>query len=182
MTAATINGFGEALPLRPRRGRRSVPDQSRADRAEAAERAKAAKAMKRPQDLGEPGCTANDPLVFAAAFNSGDPAAVEQLYEDLGILVPEPGQPVSGRDRAAANTALLELGLPIEVRPRHIYTVDDIALLIVDWSVTGTGRDGTPVHISGTATDVAASAWMEPGVTSSTIPSARPDQPLATGI
>jgi hypothetical protein len=94
--------------------------------------------MKRPQDLGEPGCTANDPLVFAAAFNSGDPAAVEQLYEDLGILVPEPGQPVSGRDRAAANTALLELGLPIEVRPRHIYTVDDIALLIVDWSVTGT--------------------------------------------
>jgi ketosteroid isomerase-like protein len=95
------------------------------------------------------------PLVFAAAFNSGDPAAVEQLYEDLGILVPEPGQPVSGRDRAAANTALLELGLPIEVRPRHIYTVDDIALLIVDWSVTGTGRDGTPVHISGTATDVA---------------------------
>lgn len=98
---------------------------------------------------------AQHPAVFAAAFNSGDPAAVERVYEDLGVLVAKPGQPVTGSDRAAANARFLGLGLPIEVRPRHVYVTEDIALLIVDWVIDGTGPDGAKVHMSGTATDVA---------------------------
>jgi ketosteroid isomerase-like protein len=93
--------------------------------------------------------------VFAAAFNSGDPAAVEEVYEEHGVLVPRPGHPVTGPDRAAANARVQGLGLPIEVRPRHVYVADDIALLIVDWAITGTGPDGQHVDITGTATDVA---------------------------
>jgi ketosteroid isomerase-like protein len=94
------------------------------------------------------------PAVFAAAFNSGDPSAVEQVYEDLAVLVAEPGRPVTGSDRAMANARFLGLGLPIDVRPRHVYTAGDIALLIVDWKSDGTAPDGTRVHLSGTATDV----------------------------
>ncbi|MCK2244877.1 MULTISPECIES: DUF4440 domain-containing protein [unclassified Crossiella] len=94
------------------------------------------------------------PHVFAAAFNSGDPAAVEACYEPGGLLAPRPGLPVTGAQRAAANAHLMSLGLPIEVRPRHTYVMDDLALLIVDWEIGGEGPDG-PVHISGTATDVA---------------------------
>jgi len=97
---------------------------------------------------------AQHPEVFAVAFNSGDAAALESVYEDLGVLVPEPGQPVTGLDRAAANARFQSLGLPIEVRPRHVYVADDIALLIVDWTIGGTGRDGAPVHLRGTAADV----------------------------
>ena len=41
------------------------------------------------------------------------------------------------------------------VSPRHVYTSGDIALLIVDWFIAGMGRDGAPVHIEATATDVA---------------------------
>ncbi|WP_404800227.1 YybH family protein [Actinomadura algeriensis] len=41
------------------------------------------------------------------------------------------------------------------VRPRHCHTTGDLALLIVDWTIEGTGPDGEPVHIRGTATDVA---------------------------
>ncbi|MGW0516332.1 YybH family protein [Crossiella sp. NPDC003009] len=88
------------------------------------------------------------PHVFAAAFNTGDPAAVEQVYEPGGLLAPQPGNPVTGQDRLAANARLQALGHPIEVRPRHTYVVDDLALLIVDWEIPGAG-------ISGTATDVA---------------------------
>jgi ketosteroid isomerase-like protein len=77
------------------------------------------------------------------------------MYEGLGVLVPAPGQPVTGADRAAANAQFLGLGLPIHVRPRHVYVADDIALLIVDWSIDGIGPDGGEVHIHGTATDVA---------------------------
>ncbi|MGK5672155.1 YybH family protein [Micromonospora sp. URMC 106] len=98
---------------------------------------------------------AEHPSVFARAFNSGDAAAVEQVYEPGGLLVTAPGQPVTGADRIAANQRFLDLGSPIEVRPRHVYVADDIALLIVDWSIDGTDRDGQPVHIEGTATDVA---------------------------
>lgn len=98
---------------------------------------------------------AQHPSVFAAAFNSGDPDAVEQVYEERGLVVPEPGRPMTGPDRATANAAFQSLGVPIEVTPRHVYVADDIALLIVDWIIEGTGRDGGAVRIEGTATDVA---------------------------
>jgi ketosteroid isomerase-like protein len=98
---------------------------------------------------------AHHPATFAAAFNSGDPAVVDAMYEHDAILVPEPGSPVTGPLRAAANERFLALGLPIQVRPRHVYVVQDIALMIVDWTIEGTGPDGEPKHIEGTATDVA---------------------------
>jgi ketosteroid isomerase-like protein len=95
------------------------------------------------------------PLAFAAAFGTGDVAEVERLYEPGGLLVPTPGAPVTGADRAAANQRMLDLGLPITVHPRHVYVADDVALLIVDWSIEGTARTGVPVNIRATATDVA---------------------------
>lgn len=98
---------------------------------------------------------AQHPAVFASAFNSGDPSAVEQVYEAAGVLVPTPGQPVTGDDRKHANARFQNLGLPIAVEPRHVYVADDIALLIVDWKIHGTDQDGNPVHLEGTATDVA---------------------------
>ncbi|SHL40921.1 conserved hypothetical protein [Pseudonocardia thermophila] len=98
---------------------------------------------------------AQHPAVFAAAFNSGDPAAVDQVYEPGGVLVPVPGQPVTGEERMQANARIQALGAPIEVRPRHVYVAGDIALLIVDWTIHGPGADGALVHVEGTATDVA---------------------------
>lgn len=92
---------------------------------------------------------------FAAAFNSGDSAALDRSYEDLGVLVPRPGHPVTGAERSAANAYLLGLGLPIDARTRHTYIAGDIALLIVDWSIRGTAPDGTEVDLAGTSSDVA---------------------------
>ncbi|MET8868588.1 hypothetical protein ABZW11_37155 [Nonomuraea sp. NPDC004580] len=42
----------------------------------------------------------------------------------------------------------------MEAVPRQVYVAADIALLIVDWSMRGTARDGTEIAMSGTATDV----------------------------
>lgn len=95
------------------------------------------------------------PAVFAERFNSGDPAALAQVYEDGAVLVPRPGVPATGRDLRAANGRLQELGVPISVRPRHVYRRGELALLIVDWVIDGIGRDGRGVHVEGTATDVA---------------------------
>lgn len=95
------------------------------------------------------------PHVFATAFNTGDPDAIEQVYERAGVFVSSPGQPTTGTARRDANARMAALGLPIDVRPRHVYVADDIALLIVDWTISGTSPDGEEVSIQGTATDVA---------------------------
>ena len=95
------------------------------------------------------------PAVFAERFNSGDATALAQVYEEAAVLVAQPGTPVTGPDLHAANSRLQRLGIPISVRPRHVYRNADLALLIVDWTIEGTDPDGRAVHIEGTATDVA---------------------------
>lgn len=95
------------------------------------------------------------PVVFAERFNSGDAAALAQVYEDAAVLVPQPGTPVTGPDLHAANGRLQKLGIPIVVSPRHVYRNGDLALLIVDWVIDGTDRAGQSVRVEGTATDVA---------------------------
>ncbi|QYC38176.1 SnoaL-like domain protein [Nonomuraea coxensis DSM 45129] len=101
---------------------------------------------ERPEDV---------PTVFAERFNSGDAEAMAEVYESGAVFVAEPGTPLTGQEARAANERFMNLGLPITVRPRHVYTAGDIALLIVDWVIDGTDPDGRPVHIEGTATDVA---------------------------
>lgn len=98
---------------------------------------------------------AKHPHVFAAAFNTGDPDQVERVYEPDGLLVAQPGGPVAGAARRAANAKLMALGLPITVTPRHVYVNGDLALLIVDWVIAPTATDGQRVEMRGTATDVA---------------------------
>ncbi|NKY98155.1 YybH family protein [Nocardiopsis alborubida] len=98
---------------------------------------------------------AQHPHVFASAFNSGDPDQLERVYEEGGILVLDPARPLTGTERRDANARLMGLGVPIRVIPRRTHVADDIAFLIVDWAIRGTGPDGTEVDIRGTATDVA---------------------------
>ncbi|MGN6036660.1 YybH family protein [Brevibacterium casei] len=95
------------------------------------------------------------PHVFASLFNTGDPDAIERVYEQSGVFVSSPGTPTTGIDRREANARMTSLGCPIEVKPRHVYVADDIALLIVDWTIAGTGPDGQEINVQGTATDVA---------------------------
>lgn len=95
------------------------------------------------------------PGVFADAFNSGDPGAVERLFEPDAVFVTEPGELVSGDKRRQATGDFLLLGVPIAITLRHTYVSADIALLIGDFVIHGTGPDGAEVHLEGTATDVA---------------------------
>ncbi|WP_434444482.1 YybH family protein [Lentzea sp. E54] len=83
---------------------------------------------------------------FAEAFNARNAAAVDAIYEPGGLFVPEPGHTVTGAARRDANQRFLDLGLPIDVRPRYVNAHDGIALLIVDWTIG---------DVTGTATDVA---------------------------
>ena len=72
---------------------------------------------------------------FVAAFNRGDAAALDEIYDEHGVLVPAPGQPMTGDQRRAATAHLLGFGKPMKAEVRYIYEADDIALVIVDWSI-----------------------------------------------
>jgi ketosteroid isomerase-like protein len=91
---------------------------------------------------------------YVDAMNAGDAVTLHDIYTARGVVVPRPGYPLAGADRVAATEHVMGLGVPMEARLRHAYVVDDIALLVVDWSFRGTAPDGTSVDMSGTAADV----------------------------
>ncbi|MFE9576190.1 YybH family protein [Nocardia sp. NPDC006044] len=88
-------------------------------------------------------------------FNARDRAALDGLYEADAVVVPRPGYPVTGAERAAALADFMGLGVPMKAALRQAYIANDIALLVIEWSLTGTGPDGREIDMGGTATDVA---------------------------
>ncbi|MCE2658129.1 MAG: nuclear transport factor 2 family protein [Rubrivivax sp.] len=94
-------------------------------------------------------------LAFARAFNARDLDALLALYPAGSVFVPAPGQALTTRDAIRqALQGFLAIGLPIAMTVRHVYGAGDTALLVVDWTIRGTGADGRSVDLSGTGTDV----------------------------
>src|SRR5215472_14415947 len=88
-------------------------------------------------------------------FNSGKFSAMETLYEGA-VVIADDGRTVTDRAEIAAELERdLSLGLPLEAKARHVFDNGDIAEIVVDWSIDGTGPDGKHVHVEGTASDVA---------------------------
>ncbi|GIF69963.1 hypothetical protein Ais01nite_79980 [Asanoa ishikariensis] len=60
------------------------------------------------------------------------------LYEPEAVLVVQDGRTVTGHTEIA----------------RHVFVAGDVAEIVLDWSIDGTGRDGERVHVGGSACDV----------------------------
>jgi ketosteroid isomerase-like protein len=60
----------------------------------------------------------------------------------------------SGEVSAMMTMRDLSLGLPLEAKARHMFVAGDIAQIVLDWSIDGTGPDGEHVHLGGSASDV----------------------------
>jgi uncharacterized protein (TIGR02246 family) len=88
-------------------------------------------------------------------FNSGEVSAMLTLYEPEAVLVVQDGRTVTGHTEIAAQLEPdLKHGLPLEAKARHVFVNGDIAEIVLDWSIDGTGRDGEHVHAGGSACDV----------------------------
>ena len=89
-------------------------------------------------------------------FNSGKVEAMMALYAPEAVFIAKDGRTVTDRAEIAAELERdLSLGLPLEAKARHVFVNGDIAQIVVDWSIDGTGPDGKHVHVEGTASDVA---------------------------
>ncbi len=97
---------------------------------------------------------------LAAAFNTGDVATVMNMYDVTGIIVPEPGKPVSGKTQfEEAIKAILSIKGKMEIKTVYCFQTGDIALGRSEWNIT----DGDEVKISAKGIEVmkqqADGAW-----------------------
>jgi uncharacterized protein (TIGR02246 family) len=88
---------------------------------------------------------------LAAAFNTGDVATVMNMYDVTGIIVPEPGKPVSGKEEfEAAITAILSIKGTMEIKTVYCLQTGNIAVGRSEWNIT----DGDEAKISAKGIEV----------------------------
>jgi ketosteroid isomerase-like protein len=88
-------------------------------------------------------------------FNSGKVSAMMGLYAPEAVLIAKDGRAITDHSGIAAELDRdLKLGLPLEAKARHVFVADDIAQIVLDWSIDGKGPDGKHVHLGGSACDI----------------------------
>jgi ketosteroid isomerase-like protein len=88
-------------------------------------------------------------------FNSGKVSAMMTLYEPEAVFIARDGRTVTDHTEIAAELERdISLGLPLEAKARHVFVAGDIAQIVLDWSIDGTGPDGEHVHLEGSASDI----------------------------
>jgi quercetin dioxygenase-like cupin family protein len=88
-------------------------------------------------------------------FNSGKVTAMMSLYAPEAVLIAKDGRTITDHTEIAAQLERdLKLGLPLEAKARHVFVADDIAQIVLDWSIDGTGPDGKHAHLGGSASDI----------------------------
>jgi ketosteroid isomerase-like protein len=93
---------------------------------------------------------------LVARFNSGKADVMLEMYDPEAVFISSDGRTVTDQAEIAAELeGFLNLRLPMEATARHVFVADDIAQIVLDWSLDGTGPDGTHLHIEGTACDIA---------------------------
>ncbi|MBS1605669.1 MAG: DUF4440 domain-containing protein [Bacteroidetes bacterium] len=88
---------------------------------------------------------------LAAAFNTGDLSTVMRMYDNTGIIVPEPGKPLSGQTKfEEAVKAILSIKGQMEIRTVYCLRTGNIAVGRSEWSIT----DGSEVKIKAKGIEV----------------------------
>ena len=88
-------------------------------------------------------------------FNSGKVSAMLAHFEPGAVFVARDGRAITDPTEIAAELERdMSLGLPLKAEARHVFVAGDIAQIVLDWSIDGTGPDGKHVHLGGSASDI----------------------------
>jgi len=88
---------------------------------------------------------------LAAAFNTGDVQTVLKMYDFEGIIVPEPGKPVSGRAKfEEAIKSILAIKGKMDIKTVYCLQTGDLAVGRSEWNIT----DGKEVKVSAKGIEV----------------------------
>ena len=90
-------------------------------------------------------------VTLAAAFNTGNIATVLSMYDFNGIIVPEPGKPVSGKEKfEEAIKAILSIKGKMEIKTVYCLQTGNLAVGRSEWNIT----DGNEVKVSAKGIEV----------------------------
>ena len=82
---------------------------------------------------------------LAAAFNTGNLETVLKIYDTGGIIVAQPGQPVSGKEKfTSAVKDIMAVKGTMEIRTVYCLQTGDVAVGRSEWSI----REGDNVKVS----------------------------------
>ena len=88
---------------------------------------------------------------LAAAFNTGDLNTVLSMYDINGIMVPEPGKPVTGKENwEQAIAGILAIKGTMEIKTVYCLETGGIAVGRSEWSIT----DGNDVKVAAKGIEV----------------------------
>jgi ketosteroid isomerase-like protein len=88
---------------------------------------------------------------LAAAFNTGNVATVLSMYDYEGIIVPEPGKPVTGKEKfQEAIKAILSIKGRMEIKTVYCLQTGNLAVGRSEWNIT----DGNEVKVSAKGIEV----------------------------
>jgi ketosteroid isomerase-like protein len=88
---------------------------------------------------------------LAAAFNTGNVDTVLNMYDFNGIIVPEPGKPVSGKEKfEEAIKAILSIKGKMEIKTVYCLQTGNLAVGRSEWNIT----DGNEVKVSAKGIEV----------------------------
>lgn len=82
---------------------------------------------------------------LAAAYNTGDLNTVMSMYDASGIIVAEPNNPVSGKEKfETAVKAILSIKGKMEIKTVYCLEAGDVAVGRSEWSI----RDGHETKVA----------------------------------
>ncbi|MPZ08259.1 MAG: DUF4440 domain-containing protein [Nitrososphaeraceae archaeon] len=89
-------------------------------------------------------------------FNKGNISFLMTLYEKNACFASQPGQVISDLESIRKNLqGFINMGARLEAKVKRVIHANDLALLITEWSITGTEpADGTPINSVGRGTVV----------------------------
>jgi uncharacterized protein (TIGR02246 family) len=93
--------------------------------------------------------------LFTQYFTAGDIDALVSLYEPTAVLLPQPGQKVSGHAAIReALAAFLAMNGKFQMAPPKVIQATDVAIVFAEWTLSALAADGSPIRLSGHTSDV----------------------------
>jgi uncharacterized protein (TIGR02246 family) len=97
-------------------------------------------------------------------INAGDLDSLMTLYEADACFATQPGQLAKSPESISQSLRnFINMNGKLDLKVKRVLQASDLALVITEWSFSGTGPDGKPVNMAARSSDVlrqqANGAW-----------------------
>lgn len=93
--------------------------------------------------------------IFTEALEGGDLEQTVNLFDVEAVFVVQPGQLATDADSIRTGLqGFIAMQPTLNFERVGMIVADNICFARANWTLTGTGQDGSPIHMEGESTDV----------------------------